>query len=71
MRWPQGGDRAGSVPEGSLRPFMTGEMSPGEESDMGNTGQSEQVLNQMIVGSWVTQAIYVAAEIRCRDDRGP
>jgi predicted O-methyltransferase YrrM len=48
-------------------------MPPVEESDMENTGQSEQVLNQMIIGSWVTQAIYVAAEIGIADllDVGP
>ena len=28
---------------------------------------TEQILNQMIVGSWVTQAIYVAAEIGIAD----
>jgi len=66
-------DRAVSVPEGSLQPSVTGGMSPAEESDMENTVQSEQVLNQMIVGSWVTQAIYVAAEIGLADklDIGP
>lgn len=30
-------------------------------------GKTEQILNQMIVGSWVTQAIYVAAEIGIAD----
>jgi len=42
-------------------------MSTAEEIDMENIGRSEQVLNQMIVGSWVTQAIYVAAEIGLAD----
>ena len=39
---------------------------------------TEQMLNRMIVGSWVTQAIYVAAEIgiadflaAIREDRPP
>jgi len=56
-----------------LKYFVTGEMPPVEESDVENTGQSEQVLNQMIVGSWVTQAIYVATEIGIADllDVGP
>ncbi|HSL98675.1 MAG TPA: methyltransferase [Candidatus Limnocylindria bacterium] len=31
------------------------------------SGNTEQMLNQMIVGSWVTQAIYVAAEIGIAD----
>lgn len=30
-------------------------------------GNAEQTLNQMIVGSWVTQAVYVAAEIGVAD----
>lgn len=47
--------------------IVTGEISPAKENDMENTGKSEQVLNQMIVGSWVTQAIYVSAEIGIAD----
>jgi SAM-dependent methyltransferase len=40
---------------------------------MGISGDTERMLNQMIVGSWVTQAIYVAAEIGIADflDAGP
>jgi len=34
---------------------------------MGISGDTERMLNQMIVGSWVTQAIYVAAEIGIAD----
>ena len=34
---------------------------------MEHAGRNEQMLNQMIVGSWVTQAIYVAAEIGIAD----
>jgi SAM-dependent methyltransferase len=38
-----------------------------EENVMEFPGTEEQVLNRMIVGSWVTQAIYVAAEIGIAD----
>ncbi len=34
---------------------------------MDDSGTTEQVLNRMIVGSWVTQAIYVAAELGIAD----
>jgi len=34
---------------------------------MGISGDTERMLSQMIVGSWVTQAIYVAAEIGIAD----
>jgi SAM-dependent methyltransferase len=34
---------------------------------MGGSGTTEQALNRMIVGSWVTQAIYVAAELGIAD----
>ena len=37
------------------------------------SGSAGQMLNQMITGSWVTQAIYVAAETGVADrlDDGP
>lgn len=34
---------------------------------MENNGNAEQALDRMIVGAWVTQAIYVAAEIGIAD----
>ncbi len=40
---------------------------------MDGSGTTEQMLNRMIVGSWVTQAIYVAAELGIADllEAGP
>lgn len=40
---------------------------PGKPGAMDIPGKTEEMLNQMIVGSWVTQAIYVAAEIGIAD----
>lgn len=40
---------------------------------MESAAENERKLSQMIVGSWVTQAVYVAAEIGIADllGRGP
>jgi len=43
------------------------EHSSEEREVMRDNGNAEQLLNRMIVGSWVTQAIYVAAEIGVAD----
>jgi SAM-dependent methyltransferase len=42
-------------------------MFPLEDDVMDDSGTTEQMLNRMIVGSWMTQAIYVAAEIGIAD----
>lgn len=55
------------VEEGFPHSAQRGRQSPEEGDVMDVHGKTGQMLNQMIVGSWVTQAIYVAAETGIAD----
>jgi SAM-dependent methyltransferase len=67
MRAAPAGDPSMAVADGFRKPASPGVSSPAEESIVEASPDTEQMLNRMIVGSWVTQAIYVVAEIGIAD----